>query len=114
MNASVTENSPLLADLNADDQQRLASILEQYLIEFEKGLPVDQEQLIARHADLAEPLRAHLKSIHLLHEAAGGMAGQGASAEIPPEATATESPALGLLGDYRIGREIGRGGMGVV
>ncbi|MCH8922775.1 MAG: serine/threonine protein kinase [Planctomycetes bacterium] len=114
MNPSVNECSPLLADLNADDQQRLASILEQYLIEFEKGLPVDREQLIARHADLAEPLRAYLKSIHLLHEAAGGMATEGAKAEKPLAATSTESPALGLLGDYRIGREIGRGGMGVV
>ncbi len=118
MNPSVTAGSPLLADLNADDQQRLASILEQYLIEFEKGLPVDQEQLIARNADLAEPLRAYLKSIHLLHEAVGGAATEGAAAEMPSEAShdssSTESPALGLLGDYRIGREIGRGGMGVV
>jgi serine/threonine protein kinase/Tfp pilus assembly protein PilF len=114
MNLSVTADSPLLADLNADDQQRLASILEQYLIEFEKGLPVDQEQLIARHADLATPLRAYLKSIHLLHEAAGGVAAEGAAAELPLEATSTESPALGLLGDFRIGQEIGRGGMGVV
>ena len=114
MNVSVTESSPLLADLSADDQQRLANILEQYLIECEKGLPADPEQLIARHADLAAPLRAYLKSIHLLHEAAGGVAAPEIPSEAPLDTASSESPALGLLGDFRIGREIGRGGMGVV
>jgi serine/threonine protein kinase len=87
---------------------RVLRLLEGYLEELEGGRRPNPDELAARHPELAEPLRACLASLELLHGAAlslrGGPMPAAAAAVLPP----------GRLGEFRIRRTVGRGGMGVV
>jgi serine/threonine protein kinase len=86
-------------------------VLEGYLTELERGVPPDPGQLLARHPDLAEPLKEYLASLEFLHRAALNLrSGDGSHQAVPPAGLAE----LGCLGDFHIVREVGRGGMGVV
>jgi serine/threonine protein kinase/Flp pilus assembly protein TadD len=86
-------------------------VLEGYLAELERGVPPDPGQLLARHPDLAEPLKEYLASLEFLHRAALGLrSGDRPREAVPPAGLAD----LGCLGDFHIIREVGRGGMGVV
>jgi len=75
----------------------LASILDRYMADLQAGIAPSRERLLAAHPDLAVQLKACLAGIEFVHHAVG--------------ATAL-APAT--LGEFRIIREIGRGGMGVV
>ena len=79
--------------------ERLATLFDRCLAAQRAGAPIDREQLLAEHPDLADDLRAGLDSLGVLGEVAT-LAGE------PHEPR--------VLGDFRIVREIGRGGMGVV
>ena len=92
------------------DQERLARILDDYLVAIEQGLPVSPEELLAKHPDDAAQLRGYLSGLELFHAAAGvspaRMQGSLISGGIPQP--------MQTIGDYQLVREIGRGGMGVV
>ncbi|MCK6460612.1 MAG: protein kinase, partial [Planctomycetes bacterium] len=75
--------------------ERLAEILGQWRDRRDRGEAVDPEELIREHPDLADALRARFRAI----------------AELERHLGAAEPKTIG---DYRIVREIGRGGMGVV
>src|SRR5262245_41491160 len=89
-----------VADLIADVARRL-----------QEGEPIKLETFIGEHAEHEEQLRRLLPAMEIL-------AGFGGSAVL--EATSAPSSAdecaahCGNLGDFRLIREIGRGGMGVV
>ena len=53
-------------DANAEEAV-LAQVLESYLAQLEAGAPADPDGLIAAHPELALPLRACLKVMHLAH-----------------------------------------------
>jgi serine/threonine protein kinase/Flp pilus assembly protein TadD len=89
---------------------QVVRILEQYLEELESGGRPDADELVAQHPDLAEALRTCLTSLNFLHETALNVGALDTAAQLPE----AEGPSLRQLGDYRIIREIGRGGMGVV
>ena len=93
-----------------DQQIRLAEILDGYFSSLEQGRSIDAEQLLAENQDIEGPLRTYLASLDFLQEAAAGFACQDLSWD------SDLSVGLGLrqLGDFRLIREIGRGGMGVV
>ncbi len=98
--------NPGLADgLSECQQLRLTEILDECMSSFEAGRPVDESAIIADHPELAGPLVEYFESIRFLFEASSG---------IRPHPTQTEHPAPQQVGEYRILREIGRGGMGVV
>ncbi len=82
----------------------------------EKGLPPSREDLLEANPDLAEPLRAYFDSLDELHDMAAGF--QRPTAEACRDVSLPDdSPLAGderRLGDFRLLREIGRGGMGVV
>src|SRR5262245_16439313 len=87
-----------------------ARALEEYLAAVEARAAPPRDEFLARHPELAEDLDACLAALHFIGQAAEGprlVAAEIAGA-VPPEQT------LGQLGDYRILREVGRGGMGVV
>jgi serine/threonine protein kinase len=94
------------------DDPRVVAALEQYLAAIEAGERPNRQAFLARHAEVAEALAECLDGMEALHEAASSaLAPTG-----PPVATDTPAewqPEL-PLGDFRIVREVGRGGMGVV
>jgi serine/threonine protein kinase/Flp pilus assembly protein TadD len=95
----------------ADLTSCVMHVLEGYLAELERGVPPDPGQLLARHPDLAEPLKVYLASLEFLHRAALNLrSGDGTREAVAPPAPGE----LERLGDYEIVREVGRGGMGVV
>jgi hypothetical protein len=84
--------------------------LEEYLAAAEAGTAPPREQFLARHPELAEDLDACLAAVRFIGRAAAGpgsLAAEAAGAQPPEQVT-------GQLGDFRLIREVGRGGMGVV
>lgn len=74
--------------------------------------PVDFESVVAAHPAHAEELRRVWPSLRIL---AGLHSADGRSAvSFPPLTMTSEGALTGVLGDFRLVREIGRGGMGVV
>jgi serine/threonine protein kinase len=108
-------SSPLVespGSLSLAQKSKVLSVLEEYLVQLEQGVPPAPEELLARHPDLAEELKAYLASLNFLHQAALSFHGP---EQAPRSGQVTEGDAgPGQLGDFRIIREVGRGGMGVV
>ncbi len=95
----------VIPGLTPDQHQRLAQVLDQYLLRLEAGEHSGRVELVAQHPDLAEHLEKYLDSLQFLQTAAGGF-----GTPVDPE-----NPGDGQqLGDFRLVREIGRGGMAVV
>jgi serine/threonine protein kinase len=90
----------------------LVEILEGYMADLESGVAQDQAALLAAHPELADELRPYLDSLRLLHGATRDMRAARFGANGAGEEEA--QPAARQIGDYRIVREIGRGGMGIV
>jgi len=87
-------------------ERELAEVLDAYLAQLERGETVDTAALLAAHPEIADELRLHLEDVQLL---------QGAAARMRFIQSAAEAPAdPRQVGEYRILREIGRGGMGIV
>ena len=95
----------------ADD--RLAQIMDDYLVSLEQATPLDLESLIAEHPELADEIRSITASLDLLHDATRQMRPDSQQGD---SQRSRSQPLAGKrrLGDFEIGQEIGRGGMGVV
>jgi serine/threonine protein kinase len=94
------------------DDPRVIEALDQYMAALEAGQSPNRQAFLARHAELAGPLAECLDAMQALHELHS-------SANQPGHETGGADPAGDWqpgtpLGDFRIIREIGRGGMGVV
>jgi serine/threonine protein kinase/WD40 repeat protein/Tfp pilus assembly protein PilF len=87
------------------DDPRVIAALEEYVTALEGGRRPDRKEFLDRYPELAPVLGECLGGLAFVHSAAPELQQQ------PTQATA-EPPAP--LGDYRIIREVGRGGMGVV
>jgi eukaryotic-like serine/threonine-protein kinase len=95
-----------LLDTESTDDDELMRLLEACLAEIEAGRAIDLERLTAEHPSLAGRLRACLAGLFAVEEEGATMTRAVAAAA--PEATRRR------LGDYRLLREVGRGGMGIV
>ena len=85
-------------------EQRLVELLDRCLGDMQAGRSVDRETLLADNPELADELVDYLDSLQFI---AGFR-----PADEPAAPNLAES--LRTLGDFRIIRELGRGGMGVV
>jgi hypothetical protein len=101
----------LLGALSEEQKERLTDVLDRYLSSLDEAVPLNRATLLAQHPDLAEPLATYLDRLDELHDAAAGFAG--GERETPAE-TAAPAEDGKQIGDFRLVREIGRGGMGVV
>jgi serine/threonine protein kinase len=91
------------------DDPRVVEALEEYLASLESGQKPNRQAFLARHAEIAAPLAECIDGMEMLHEASSPARPAGAIADV-----GVDWQPGAALGDFRIVREIGRGGMGVV
>jgi serine/threonine protein kinase len=92
------------------DDPRVVLALREYVIALEAGQKPNRQEFLAGHTDIAGALAECLAGLELVYEAAPQLQQSASSVANGSE----EFQPLAPLGDYRILREIGRGGMGVV
>jgi hypothetical protein len=95
-----------------DASHSLYDLIEQLTERLNRKEPVDLEAVAAEHPQHADELRKVWPSLAILADLRSA---DGRSAlSFPPGNGAAGAAPTGELGDYRIVREIGRGGMGIV
>lgn len=94
------------AETSDADDPRVMELARAYLADCEAGRVPDRKAYLARYPDIAREVEECLDGIDLAHAAGRTMRSQAPQAQpdFPREP----------LGDFRIVREIGRGGMGIV
>jgi tetratricopeptide (TPR) repeat protein len=85
----------------------MGQVVEEYLDRLNRGERPEVESYARRYPQLAGVLRQMLPALELMRAPGENLSGQ-------DEFSAPPSLLAGCLGDYRILREVGRGGMGVV
>jgi hypothetical protein len=84
---------------------RVAEVVERYLDALRAGGAPDRETFLAQHGDIADRVRTALVGFDFIGRA---------ETEVAEVAAAGPARSRETLGDFRIVREVGRGGMGVV
>jgi serine/threonine protein kinase len=91
------------------DTPHMVAALEVYQEALRAGRRVDRAEFLAAHPEVADQLSEYLRALEMIQSVAGEMT--------PSDRPEDDRSPLGtgdLLGDFRILREVGRGGMGVV
>jgi len=97
--------------LDDSEDPALTAALEEYMAAREAGQRPNRQDLLARHPQIADALARCLDSLELLCSAAPKLSRPSEQIQVSaPAAVSHPEP----LGDFRILREVGRGGMGVV
>jgi serine/threonine protein kinase len=86
-------------------ESRFQEVVACYLEGLERGQTDDLPGLLQRHPDLAEEIAAFFDNQERIARLVPARTGKGAT---------DESPMPPAIGDYRIVRQVGRGGMGIV
>jgi len=94
---------------SSEGDPRLTLALDEYLAALRSGPRPNRAAFLGRHPEIAEALDACLDALEFIQSAAFEEPRDGPD---PPHEWST--PAATLLGDFRIIRELGRGGMGIV
>lgn len=106
MNESTVAITRASASQPAAKEELLAKLLDDYLTSLESGKPLDLDHMIEAHPDLAADIRAFTDGLDVLHQLTRRFRND--------QAETGESAHSKRLGDFEIGPEVGRGGMGVV
>ncbi len=109
LGTAVSPAAPSGRTASAVEDPRLVRAMEEYRAALEAGLRPDRHEFLNRHAEIAPALAECLEGLELVY-AVGPLPGFPAEGSGP----APELPAGGVLGDFRLVREVGRGGMGIV
>ncbi len=110
MTTPASHNGASATSLTAGSDASLEDLIEECTNRLQRGEVVDLDDLARLHPDQAERLRRILPSLQMMADV-----GRSAVREITGLAVpADPSLVLGDLDDFRIIREVGRGGMGVV
>jgi serine/threonine protein kinase len=94
--------------VKSESPASLVHILDDYLAALQEGRAVGEDELLARHPEHAGDLKECLASLEFIRRA------HVKPHEVQGESAPLTNPVVGTLGDFRLIREIGRGGMGVV
>ena len=96
----------------SQDEDLIGPIIESFLEQFRKGERPALKDLIARYPDLADELQEIIPALVNLEQLGGGTASFSGKPSAATRLNEADHPER--LGDYRIIRRIGHGGMGVV
>ena len=91
----------------------LTELIEEFTNRLQAGEALDADAYVREHPQYAEPLRRLLPPLQVLAD----LSQSAAPIPLPVSGGPSSRPAdleVGVLGDFRIVREVGRGGMGVV
>jgi len=100
----MTEPRPEDDTADSPEELMVSEAADEYLQRVQQGELPDVEDYVRRYPDVAEVLRDVLPALQAMH-----------SSRATKTAAAGETSTIGgILGDFRILREIGRGGMGIV
>ena len=94
------------ADSSTED--KLAEALQEVFDQLESDRPIDRESLLERYPEVYDDLVSCLDNLDFINQVAPQLA------DAENSKTSSRVQPLATLGDFRIVREIGRGGMGVV
>jgi tRNA A-37 threonylcarbamoyl transferase component Bud32 len=98
---------PFVEEDAQGDDPRLVAALREYQIALEAGSRPNRQAFLTQYPEIADELAECLDGLEFLHTAAPRFQ---SGEEPPPPAPVPD----GLLGDFQLVREIGRGGMGIV
>lgn len=102
------------AEHDDPNEPRIIEAVQEYLSDVESGRRPNRSDFLAAHADIAPALAAYLDALDFVHVAAPELDDSAASSETGRPGAPGPVDLAVPLGDFRILREIGRGGMGVV
>jgi serine/threonine protein kinase len=96
------------------DDPRLVRAVQEYLDAMEAGQRPQRQEFLHRYRDIAAPLAECLEALEFVHAVSPSLDGPAAGPSSPHPAPLAAADLAVPLGDFRILREIGRGGMGIV
>lgn len=115
-------NNPVDPLEGSPTEERLGELINEFFDRREKGENLTEEGFLAEYPEHAEVLREHLRGLDLLGRlgSSGGQQTQAADALGMPKGSSAEDPfatpeaSYPEISGYKILKQIGRGGMGVV
>ena len=113
MRADRCNGSPLSHTSSEGRERRLADAVEQWFCAQALENPPSRDAFLQSYSDLADELRDCLDGLEMLQGEAGRFRAMNTSGPAPNRDETPFSP-IRELGDFRIVRELGRGGMGIV
>jgi len=104
-----------LLDSATHDEDRLLAAVKEYTAAVESGKRPNRQEFLAQYSDIATELSSCLNTLNFVQSAAAQLPGSDAASQIQKTTEELNTDmAAKPLGDFKLVREIGRGGMGVV